>query len=464
MAVQSYVLSVGAPAITREVRTSVLTGSEQNVIDIGEDGALSLSLVTPPQHGVVRSLETGRTTGQVKVAKAEGLRQGWLYTPAAGYVGQDQFTYLSTDARGVVSTVAVTVHVMPQLADPSQDRDVRGLLGAQAEVARRSAGTQIDLFSRRMESLHGDGYGRSGVDLSLTLAGTPIPSGANASTSPQGNAPSFWMGGALVWGTHDATARQRDRRFRTDGVSMGVDYRLSDLASVGMGAGFGYDKTDVGDLGSQLKSQYRVLAGYAVLRPLEKFSIDGVIGYGQLRFDQQRVVADGGGDARGHRNGTQWFGSLAAAYDYRTSEWLVSPYGRFEVMSADLGAFQETAAQSRNALAFERQTVYSQTFRAGVRGERRWYLGGQTFVPGIRAEYLRHFESTDDAFIRYADSGMNGLRYRLTSDTSGNEESVLELACRWLVRRDATISMTYGRLFGSAVSSQSLRLSAGLRF
>ena len=54
------------------------------------------SAVTLPQHGSV-------------VVNADGT---FTYTPGAGFVGQDSFTYRITDANGDVSTATVTVTVL----------------------------------------------------------------------------------------------------------------------------------------------------------------------------------------------------------------------------------------------------------------------------------------------------------------------------------------------------------------
>jgi hypothetical protein len=64
------------------------------------EGPLSFRVVGEPAHGTVA------------LAPGGGLRAGATYTPAAGFAGEDSFTYVATDARGLTSspaTVRVTV-------------------------------------------------------------------------------------------------------------------------------------------------------------------------------------------------------------------------------------------------------------------------------------------------------------------------------------------------------------------
>ena len=65
------------------------------------------------------------------------------------------FTYTLTNSTGVSAplTVILTVKARP---DPTNDASVRGVSDAQTEAARRFAGTQMDNFGRRLESLHGN--------------------------------------------------------------------------------------------------------------------------------------------------------------------------------------------------------------------------------------------------------------------------------------------------------------------
>ena len=97
------------------------------------------------------------------------------YTPRHDFFGSDSFTYMAFGNAGNSEPGIVNVTVIGR-PDPSQDRNVVGLVDAQAQAARRFSRAQIGNFQRRLESLH---------------VGPPAaaPDAAEPSAAPQAPAP-----------------------------------------------------------------------------------------------------------------------------------------------------------------------------------------------------------------------------------------------------------------------------------
>ncbi|WP_139144303.1 putative Ig domain-containing protein, partial [Janthinobacterium lividum] len=272
--------------------------------------AANVLSVAPAEAGkaVVRDVGTaGKPSYQLSFA-ASGKFAG------AAVVSYTLSNAFATSKPGVVN-VTVTAR-----RDPSVDPEVIGLQAAQADAARRFASAQLSNFTQRLESLHGDGWGRSSFGLSLTppndsgnptaalarwqeqeadrVFGTAVKpfmrkaslrqpdagfsserqqvdvSGATNGLpdmpqrpDTQKQALALWLGGAVDFGQHDVNGRDTGFRFRTNGVSVGGDYRLSDLATLGVGAGFSHDRSDVGQNGSRSTADSAVAAVYGSLRP-----------------------------------------------------------------------------------------------------------------------------------------------------------------------------------------------------
>ncbi|KHA75825.1 hypothetical protein NC77_27185, partial [Janthinobacterium lividum] len=142
----------------------------------------------------------------------------------------------------------------------------------------------------------------------------------------------------------------------------------SDLATLGVGAGFSHDRSDVGQNGSRSTADSAVAAVYGSLRPSKGVFLDGVLGYGTLQYDASRYLTDGSGFATGERDGKQVFGALVGGIEMRQETWMWSPYGRVELMSAKLDPYTEKAA-GINALSYFKQTVRSRIGALGVRAE-----------------------------------------------------------------------------------------------
>ncbi len=407
------------------------------------------------------------------------------FTAASTFAGSVAVSYTLSNAFATSAPGSVNITVTPR-RDMSTDPEVIGLLAAQADSARRFATAQISNFTRRLESLHGDGWGSSGFGLSFAPPTTDRP-GSNAAQwqnsdvdrmlgSPlqpnmrkvgwplqsaaaqragaaggngSGNGPvlaandtqstvaglpemptrqdnpkqplSLWMGGAVDFGQHNVNGRQTGFRFTTNGVSAGGDYRINDFASIGLGAGFSRDSSDVGDNGTKSTAESVVAAMYGSLRPTKNVFIDGVLGYGTLNFNATRYITDGGGYATGLRHGDQVFGAIVSGIEFRQQNWMWSPYGRVELMSATLDQYTETAS-GLNALTYFKQTVRTSSGSLGVRAEGQYVTSLGTWGPRARLEFRHQFQGQDDASLAYADLAAAGPAYivHTTSQDTGN--------------------------------------------
>ncbi|MBW3497584.1 putative Ig domain-containing protein [Janthinobacterium sp. NKUCC08_JDC] len=447
--------------------------------------AANILSVAPAEAGkvVVRDIGTaGKPSYQLSFA-ASGKFAG------AAVVSYTLSNAFATSKPGVVN-VTVTAR-----RDPSVDPEVIGLQAAQADAARRFASAQLSNFTQRLESLHGDGWGRSSFGLSLTppndsgnptaalarwqadeadrVFGTAVKpfmrkaalrqhdagfsgerqqmdvSGATSGLpdmpqkpDTQKQALSLWLGGAVDFGQHYVNGRDTGFRFRTNGVSVGGDYRLSDLATLGVGAGFSHDRSDVGQNGSRSTADSAVAAVYGSLRPSKGVFLDGVLGYGTLQYDASRYLADGSGFATGERDGKQVFGALVGGIEMRHDTWMWSPYGRVELMSAKLDPYMEKAA-GINALSYFKQTVRSRIGALGVRAEGIYVGGLGTWFPRARLEYRHQFQGADDARLAYADLVADGPVYVIRTVPQQTGNWAAGLGVKLLLSNGMTITLDY---------------------
>jgi len=228
----------------------------------------------------------------------------------------------------------------------------------------------------------------------------------------------YWTAGMLDWGFADASKGQDDGlRFTTSGVTMGLDYLVNAQWTVGMGMGFAYDRTTIGSEGSSNHSKGVSTALYGSWSPAPAYFVDGVLGYSRLRFDSRRWVADAGEFAQGERDGSQWFASVSAGYEWRTQQMLLSPYGRLQWARSSLDAYTETGA-GWHALQFGEQRITSTSASLGLRGETNHDTRWGQLMPFGRLELQHDFDHQSDVRIAYAD--LNGSQgYAISSSPIG---------------------------------------------
>lgn len=430
-AVRLFTIKVGA-GVPAPVDDAATTRQGEPVgIDVTDNDSggpfTSVQIVRAPRHG--------------KASVAGLVIQ---YNPDDKYTGQDSFTYRTATSGGVSATATVTVSVAAR-PDPSKDPQVLGLISAQYAAARRFAETQINNFNGRLESLHGDGYGENRMGITVTSPGDapsrtlgangqPLtPGGARpgaapgtggtAATSGAGSAPvgmtasqlmdrafSFWSAGQVMIGSYDVRTNKNRLDFTTGGLSLGADWRMSKTATIGIGVGYGSDRTDVGGKGTTSRGDSYNVILYGGLRPWQSLFVDAVLGYGVVDFESRRAVS-GGGFASGSRSGDQVFGSLTAGTEFKSASWLISPYARLSGISGSLDPYRERGAGT-NSLAFGSMDYNAVTGALGLRGKLTTVTETGRISPFARIELQQDLSSTISGKVSYAD--LRRQRYGLT--------------------------------------------------
>ncbi|MGN6770163.1 MAG: autotransporter domain-containing protein [Rhizobiaceae bacterium] len=353
------------------------------------------------------------------------------FAAAGAFAGSASLQYTLSNADGRSAPATVILHVIAR-PDPSQDPEVIGLLTAQTETAKRFAKTQIQNFNRRLEQLHEEGDRRRNsvnVNIGMTERDSdktayadeerdrdPVAdafrrmdsgkkdeqaSSGQDAYNPLGNF-AVWTGGYVNFAKADSGGLDLDSTLV--GVSGGVDYRFSPKFVAGLGFGYGRDKTEIGDNGTESRGRVWSMAAYGSYKPAPNVFIDGLLGYGFMDFDSRRFVTANGNFATGSRGGRQVFGSLTAGYEYRDEAWLVSPYGRLEASRSKLDGFTEQGG-GIYGLTYGDQTVDTLSGVLGLRLEYAMPMDWGVLKPRARLEYTHDFEGSSRVSLGYTDVG-----------------------------------------------------------
>ncbi|MBB3409977.1 outer membrane autotransporter protein [Rhizobium sp. BK316] len=398
------------------------------------------------------------------------------FSASPSFAGAAAVGYTLSNASGTSAPATITFAVAGR-PDPTDDPDVVGLLDAQADAARHFAQYQTRNFNSRLEQLHDEGERRRrSLDIRLGLRRSDNGNGGvvNAERQygwPGGSAPDLtgpsvsgrqgygstpeiegpdigpfavWSGGFVDFA--DTGNSDLDIGSTTVGVSAGVDYRFSDRFVGGFGLGYGHDKSDVGDDGTESRGAAYSAAIYGSFKAAENLFLDGLIGASRLDFDSSRYVASSGDLASGERDGRQMFGSLTAAYEFRNRTWLVSPYGRFELSRSWLDGFTENGG-GIYGLTYGDQTVDTAAGVIGLRLSYTMLMDWGALTPGVRAEYTHDFASSSRLRLGYSDIGT--LPYELEAEELGDDYSSLGLSLDAALLNNWAVGVEYRAAVGS---------------
>ncbi len=427
---------------------------------------------------------TSGTAGIVRVGSDASARYMLKYTPATGYAGAATVTFTLGNGFSTSAVATIAIKVAPR-PDPSRDAESRGLLNAQVESAQRFANTQTSNFQQRMERMHGAGEGK-GFSNGLSAATQtycPQEVGAmlgrrcarrgddtGAAAMPQardGNdsnaAFGVWASGTIRSGNQDGRNGDANVDFETDGVSVGVDYRLNDAFAFGGGVGYGRDESDIGDNGSRGEADAFTLALYASYSPGDRWFVDMLLGYQSLGYDLRRHVVANDSLVNGSRDGAQWFGSVSTGADIQRGHWQITPYARMDVVQATLDGYAETG-DPLYALAYGELDVETTTGNAGVRIDYRREMDWGAFSPQLRLEYQRDFKGNGAQTMRYADAP-SGPFYRTRLSDFDRSRLVLGAGLLFSADNDWSFKLDYRGLIGSGGDrDHGLQFEVGKRY
>jgi uncharacterized protein YhjY with autotransporter beta-barrel domain len=416
-----------------------------------------------------------------------------VFTPQGAFTGEAIVIYtLSNAAAATQGTLMVKVSPRP---DPSLNPEVRGVISAELDSARRFARSQTDNFHRRLEQVRRGGGWSNGLRLNLAIdspnqdpkaalrrqLGLPdiqddhslaaVPRALDsvsgladaapvvASGKPQGQGGvsplGVWTAGAIDWGRRDARG-QRDYRFSTSGVSGGVDWRLSDRLVLGVGGGYGLDRSKVGSEGSLSRGETYVGAVYGGWRGSDKLVIDGVLGYGALAYDSQRWSGDAGRMLVGDRSGAVLFGSASVALEQAHKALSWSPYARVQFNTVRLDGFTERGS---DLYALRYSGLESRSLSSVVGASFDWAIQGHdgTLAANLRVEWRHEFAGTNNQTVAYADWAASP-DYVVGLERWARDNASLTTGLEWRGVSGWSLGAQYNGEVGSDLISHGLRL------
>lgn len=449
----------------------------------------------------------GPFTGAAVVSVSEGgsatIREGGspdartydlTFTPDGVFTGAAVVTYTLSNAGGATEgRLVVTVDARP---DPSVDPEVRGLVSAQVDTARRFTRAQTSNFHRRLEQVRRGGSGgvSNGVSLNFgadaltsdprealrqqlghrsngpspfadelafaaapsspapasTDAGAPVAAGAQGKPGVVG----VWTAGSIDWGRRDAEG-QRDYRFTTSGLSAGLDMAVADGVVLGGGIGYGNDRTKVGDNATQSEAESYLGAVYGSWRVAEGLLLDGVLGYGSLDYESRRWSSDEADFLFGERSGSILFGSVSFALErtHRNLSW--SPYAQLSFGSIDLDGFTETGSE---VFALRYEALETDMLASTLGASFDWTLERRDGVlaPSLRIEWRHEFEGTQDQIVSYAD-WLASPDYVVGLDRWARDSVSVAVGLQWRAASGWTFGADYQGQFSADLASQGLK-------
>lgn len=312
---------------------------------VGNTGYANYSLFVAPVDGLIEIRPETLPDGQVGIgyeiqllasggsggsqfSVVEGTLPPGLTLNAAGLLSGEptkfatyNFRVAALDSQLNSGTISYALKIANARPDPSTEQDVIDIIDNQFRNAERHTAAVTSGIARRQERLHEK---MACLDPLLECHGWGFWQEANYSTS-------------------DETGYGN--------LMLGIDRALHENLALGVAAGYGQWHTIVGDLGSQTTGDSLLISGYFTWRLQQGLYLDGMIGSGDVTYNDRRYISDVDAVEYSRRTGDVRFATFKLTGEMPFEQFLLKPHLRFDYSKTALDAYQEGGATT-HALAY----------------------------------------------------------------------------------------------------------------
>ncbi|MDO9151469.1 MAG: autotransporter domain-containing protein [Methylotenera sp.] len=277
-----------------------------------------------------------------------------------------------------------------------------------------------------------------------------------------GNLPiGLWATGNLEYGAIDRQGG--NNKFSSQGITLGIDYQLADSLIIGGALGYGFDKTDIDDFGSETKSHQTTGSIYGSYQVLPNWYLDGVLGYGKTSFGNKRWSVADNLHLSGNRDGHVAFGSLGLSTIIQVQRVSLQPYIRADITSIRLDKYSENG--STNALTYNDSKITSKTVLTGLNAFYDIKLASATLTPSLKVQYTYNFGGDMSQNMYFSNLGASSQNYNLAANITPQDFGSVGLGLRYKAQKNIIVDLAYTASSGSSsYHANNFRLDVNLGF
>jgi outer membrane autotransporter protein len=252
--------------------------------------------------------------------------------------------------------------------------------------------------------------------------------GASSDNPLTDNRLGFFITGDISTGSKDETDLESGLDFDTYGLTMGVDYRISQNFILGGALGYVDTATELEDDAAEMDTQGYSLNLYGTYYAEQNYFVDFSLGYGDNKFDQSRRISYQLEDLAtvDQKLTADYDGSMASlfigsGYDFSNGPWSFGPRADLEYLKSDVDGFTEqvsnpTADGGGWATRVDDSEQTWLTLKLGGRLAYTHSADWGILIPYTRLDWLHEFEDDAQVFSAYFVGDPNAQAIRIESD------------------------------------------------
>ena len=195
-----------------------------------------------------------------------------------------------------------------------------------------------------------------------------------------------WVTGFGDFVSVDADSNAKGYDFTTGGVSLGLDYRISDQLAIGVMAEYSHTWTTLNPRGSIDVNSGR--GGLYATWYNQGIYFNGAIYGGQNTYDSGRSGLVG--LANGSTEGAEWSAFISGGYDFHFGPLTIGPIAALQYTYVNIDGFSEKGSLA--PLAIHSDSAESFRSDVGFRAFYQWQVGKVVVEPSLKAAWEHEYK------------------------------------------------------------------------
>ncbi len=195
-----------------------------------------------------------------------------------------------------------------------------------------------------------------------------------------------WVTGFGDFVSVDADGNSNGYNFTTGGVSLGLDYRITDQLAIGVMGEYSHTWTGLNPSGHLDVDSGR--GGLYATWFAHGLYLNAAIYGGYNSYDSNRSGL--GGLASGSTQGSEWSTFISGGYDFHFGQMTVGPIAALQYTSVNVDGFSENGSLA--PLAIHEGSAESLRSDVGLRAFYQWQIGQMVVEPSVRATWEHEYK------------------------------------------------------------------------
>ena len=229
----------------------------------------------------------------------------------------------------------------------------------------------------------------------------------------------IWSSGYITNGKIKLKAGKENQDFDSNTLTIGMDKIIKKNTLFGIAISQDHQHTDIGQLGTNIKSESNSVTVYSSWHKSRSAFIDSLIGYGYINNDLKRIEqADTSNILTGSRDIQQYFTSIKFNKIINRDKFTSLFFGRGDIGISKLYSFAESG--NIQALKFEEQILKNRSISLGTLIKFPKKVKNGHFLPYGRIEFFENLSPNSTVKASYISDPNTTYTYNVKEDYSNS--------------------------------------------